>query len=254
MLGKIEEKLGLIASLSNLKYKIYKNKYFKLYNFSTDEISFRRDSEILTSDELIENLIYKDENWNYIMNIHRMFMYRSIGINIKLTDNICADYKVEKLSENKLAFKSKGLRDDWIYYYLNKSIEGNFVFEFNSLLNTKFTEFQIAFKHRSISERYRFRVIDNQKLVFETIHGGYFLNEIQSVPFSFELGKNYNIKLLVKNYFYSFIVDDKVIMTIEDTARLLSDGGIALIFWDDSLESSSNIDLLVENPHLYSVV
>jgi hypothetical protein len=254
MLYKIGEKLGLIAFISELKYKIYKNKYFNQYNFSKEKISFRRSNEILNSKKMINDLIYKDENWNYIKNIHRMFMYRSIGTNLKFIDNICTNYKIEKLSKNKIALKSKGLRDDWIYYYLPSSIEGNYVFEFNSLIKTEFTEFQIAFRHKSIAERYRFRVIDNQKLVFETIHGGFFLNEIQSVPFSFELKENYNIKLLVKNCFYSFIVNDIVIMTIQDTAKLLGDGGIALIFWDDSLESKSNMDLIIENPHVYTIV
>jgi hypothetical protein len=81
----------------------------------------------------------------------------------------------------------------------------------------------------------------------------FFLNEIKKVSFSFQLGQNYNIKLLVRNNLYSLIIDDKVLMTIEDKAKLLDDGGIALIFWDDSLASNSNINLLIEEPHLYSV-
>lgn len=253
MFKKVEEKLGVIAFISKIKYKRYKDKYFKLYVLRRDIPCFIRGSDIFTCEEFLEKLIFKDEKWNYIKNIHRMFMYKSVGINMKVVDNICDNNKAKKVSRNSLLIKSKEMRDDWIYYVLNNTIEGNYVFEFNSIIYTKFTEFQIAFKHKSIAERYRFRVIDNSILVFETIHGGFFLNEIKKVSFSFQLGQNYNIKLLVRNNIYSLIIDDKVLMTIEDKAKLLDDGGIALIFWDDSLASNSNINLLIEEPHLYSV-
>jgi hypothetical protein len=237
--------IKVINYVRNVRYQII-YKYFKhKYSEKKSKSKFKLSTNIHSHLYLIENFIYKDENWDYIKNIHKLFWYKSIGLNKPVFDNDCINTKISVQNDKSLLIKSSGILDDWIYYYLNEKICGNYAFELNVVLHSVFTEFQIAFHHQSIFERYRFRVVDNEVLVFEVIHGGYFFTNLFSVPFYFELNKLYIIKLIIKKGNYVFIANNEVILSIIEKGCLLPSGGVAIILWD--VNESSNIDITIKN-------
>ena len=113
------------------------------------------------------------------------------------------------------------------------------------MLSTLFHEFQIAFRHYSIVDRYRFRVTDNLSLDFEVIGKGYFFHRVLSTPFSFLLGRWYNIKLIIYGGVYQFLVDNQIVMSVNDGVAWLNDGGLAIICYDWA--GRSDIDVKIQN-------
>lgn len=197
-----------------------------------------------------DEFTYKDETWNYIKELHHLFLRKAIGLAKSIENNSCTNSKVFVIGDNKLQFVSRGISDDWIYCIYNKSISNKSVLEFDCVINSIFTEFQIAFNHESIFERYRFRVVDNKELVFEVISGGFFFNDIYSVEFSFELQRQYNIKVVLNENQYSFVVDGEVVLCVEENRVIDGELGFALILWDNNKES--NIDVCFKNMKLLS--
>jgi hypothetical protein len=195
------------------------------------------------------NLEYKDESWNYIKNINKIFNFKRFCINWKIHDNDCVNKKIINISKSKIIVKSYGIYpEDWIYLIYNKYLGNNYCLSFSTIVYSVFTEFQIAFKHKSISERLRFRIVENKYVVFEVVNKGFFSKALSKKPFSFILGNKYNVKLIVKEWNYSFIVNDQTLLTISDKKKKYYDGGIALIFWDKC--QSSKIDFLISELEL----
>ena len=60
---------------------------------------------------------------------------------------------------------SKYKKNDWVYFFTD-NISYDYMISLKIIFHSSFKEFQIAFKHRSIFERLRFRIIDNNRLVF----------------------------------------------------------------------------------------
>ena len=199
---------------------------------------------ILEHSSFLENMIYKDETWNYVKQLHKMLRNKSYGRKMHVSDNDCANNKI-KLVNNEIHIKSFGIPEDWVYWYLNQELPDNYILNFKTIVNNTFTEFQIAFKHKSILERYRFRVVDNSYLSFEVVNHGYFFHSLATAPFKFEFNRKYDIKLVVKGNQYAFIVDDTTILAVEDNINSCRSNGIALIFWDES--GNSKIDLTITN-------
>jgi hypothetical protein len=195
---------------------------------------------------------YKDENWNYVKKIHQLFLFRRLGIKKQILDNICVNNKVTMNTKNNILIKSVDISsEDWVYLIYNNNLSNNFCLSFSTIIYSLFTEFQIAFKHKSILERLRFRIIDNQKVVFEVVNNGYFSKPIVERPFSFVIGRKYYIELFVNEYTYSLVIDHIEVITILDKKCKFKHGGLALIFWDK--KERSNINLMIDELKLESI-
>lgn len=158
---------------------------------------------------------------------------------------MCGSYDVTFPTGFSLDSHSK--ENDWSYLYTNKRL-GDFQLSFDVEFQSVFKEFQIAFKHKSIFDRLRFRIIDNQLLAFEIVEQGIFYNQFKTTPFSYQLNRKYNIALVICNYEYSIYIDNEWKLTIQDNCRNFKDGGIAFVCWEPSFPS--NIKCNVSNVSL----
>lgn len=182
--------------------------------------------------KLLKHLTYKDENWNYVVNLESLLKSRYYGRKPTLKDNPCDPKKLTIIDEMSVTIDAPAKPNNWIYWYLEQDLGTSYILEFDTTIRSHFTEFQIAFKHLGIADRYRFRVVDNKSLVFEVITKGFFFHGIQSTPFSFELNRPYKIRVEVINSSYAFVVDNEIVLAVRDKSKLLKEGGIAFIFWD----------------------
>jgi hypothetical protein len=198
----------------------------------------------LTYSELKTLFVCKDESWNHVKQLKVILNRRRYFLNTAVIDNDCSISKVI-FGEHCLFVEAPRKQDNWVYCILKYDFGNQYLLNFNVTLQTCFHEFQLAFMHRSLFERYRFRVVDNISLDFEIVGKGYFFHKILSVPFSFEIGKCHNIKLIIAEAKYQFIVDNQVVLTVSDAARWYNSGELALIFYD--WEGKDDIRLKIEN-------
>lgn len=191
-----------------------------------------------------------DEKDKYVANIEKYFFKRFYHIPFHYQKPSYPFSKVFPI-ENGLEFKSKGLSNDWAYLYTEK-ISGDFKLDFDLILKTEFKEFQIAFKHQSLFERLRFRIVENKKLEFEVVSSGVFYNHLIVTPCSLEINKKYHVCVIVFNYQYSFILDDKPLLIINDYHHHFKKGGLAIVTWDQLYPSEINCEILNFNINIHT--
>jgi hypothetical protein len=235
--------------LKNLMlFKLYK----LYYNFKCSRIKCPVKPNIgrrfFNGRNIFDTFVYKDETWNYVKNIDKLFKYSSHFNKVNIDDNHCLnDNKISLIGNNSFIINSTNIKnEDWIYLYSKDLFPPNYSLEFSTIIYSVFTEFQIAFRHISIQQRYRFRVVDNEYLTFEIINNGFFFNNVLTIPFTFILKKEYTIRIEVFDNSYSFFVNNELLLGVKEKyIKSIYGGGLAFIFWDN--KELSNIKLKIEN-------
>lgn len=108
----------------------------------------------------------------------------------------------------------------------------------------------MAFRHKSLFERLRFRIVDGTTLVSEIVTNGFFSSPISQIPFNLEIGRVYEMSLICLDGFYGFSIDGNSLMVIHDTQYSNENGELAVVLWDDK---KSNIDVEIINLSLYGI-
>lgn len=199
---------------------------------------------------LINVLDYKDETWDQVINLNRNMLLHSFGIynRAQRAFNSIRTKEGKKLrinpADNAINIKSQGLSNDWIYLTTHKKKFDNCRVSVKVRFNSIFKEFQIAFRHHSLLERLRFRIIDGSSVVFEIVTKGFFSEPIQQIPFAIEIGKIYDIDLVCVEGDYSFSIDKKVIMSIRDRLYRQQKGELAFVLWDDKPKSNIQAEII----------
>jgi hypothetical protein len=236
---------------SRLKQKLLAQTYRILTRATSSPIAYRPGRILFHQPSIVDSMIYKDETWNYVKELRTILLNRSFYRTAKVVDNHCNNNKIE-IDNEEIHIKSYDIHTDWVYWYFDEILPDAYILKLNATILNTFTEFQIAFKHKSIVERCRFRVVDNSLLSFEVVNHGYFFDKLITTPFQFEIGRNYEIQVLVKNNQYAFIVDSVTILSVTDNINMCHGKGIALIFWDEI--NNSKIDLSISNLNLIEVL
>jgi hypothetical protein len=239
----------LLDTYKKFSVKKTEKKYLAFFKANKEVVVYKSLDNLYPDEDFIGKLIYKNENWEYVVKrFHNRFL-EFFNINTNTIDNDCADNKTTR-ENNHLYFKSAGLKDDWIYYYQQDYKVTDYELAFDATFNTHFREIQLAFRYRDFYNRYRFR-IEAGLLHFDIVNKGQFYNSLYTAPFVISLNKKYHFKIVVKGNKYSFLHNDNVIMTITDEVNIYLSGGVAIILWDDS--GNSNIDCSYENISLSAV-
>ena len=192
---------------------------------------------------------YQDENDFLIKHIRILFLLYYYGIRVLrlfFRKENTESTKVKKLGNSSYIVLSKYKKNDWVYFFTD-NISYDYMISLKIIFHSSFKEFQIAFKHRSIFERLRFRIIDNNRLVFEVVAKGVFFNELKVLPFSLDMNRKYDIDVVVMKDVYAFCVDGEALMTIVDKQHLFEDGGAGLVFWDEEFPSNIHVTILEMN-------
>lgn len=200
------------------------------------EVPYQVDHELFRNNGFLNRLTYKNEDWEVVKyRFHDRFL-KFFNLPTRSKDNDCFDNKC-RIVNNNLYFKSRGLKDDWIYFYLQDLSLHNYTLNFDAVFQSKFREIQFGFRYLDFYNRYRFRIEDNY-LHFDVVRKGQFYNSLVSVPLHLQCNKSYAFNIVVKDDKYSFLCDRKVLMTVIDRVGIFKKGAVALILWDDSGESN----------------
>jgi hypothetical protein len=226
------------------------------FKLNKEGCNYTKKESIVSSSEVNELFIYKDESWNSIKYIYKLMwndlfkmkflQYTSDDLN---EDNLCVNKKVS-FCGNEIICRSKNIDNDWFFLLINKELKDNYLVEFEAVSSYENTEFQFAFNYSSIGMRYRFNLVDNKELSFEVVYNGFFYNKIFSIPLSLEVNISYNFKIAVKGNSYSFILNDKTVLSVLDEKRILKKGKPVLILWDSK---SSNIEVTYKDINIYNI-
>lgn len=199
---------------------------------------------------------YKDNTWNYIENIwylmwndlftNKIFRFKNPIFSI---DNICKNTKVQYL-ENKIRCYSHGEINDWIFLKFNRSLKKPYVLSFETKLETENSEFQVAFNYNNIGKRYRFNLKNNRVLSFDVVGDGCFVNNICVADLSLKFGVYYNIKIVVTDSVFQYLVNDQIILSVKEETPVFNGESFVFILWDSN---GREVDVCYKNIKIYSL-
>jgi hypothetical protein len=223
--------------------------YIRIY----DNIIIDKDSQIVDTSTFKDKFVYKDEKWNYISNFIPNYLLVSLRLPVFMENNFCENKKIFIKDNSFILQDYKRENNDWIYWYYQDELPQKYVLEFDTTIYDIFDEWQIAFRHNSISKRYRFVVHRNEYLSFGISDFGYIFFKMGGiVPFRFEIGKKYAIQIVVTDNIYSIIVNNEIIMTIKDEIVMSKGGGVAFIFYQQ-LNNNGKINVAIENIQIHTI-
>lgn len=235
----------------------YKGINFRIKkNFAKSELAFQiqKNGLLYTPSEILNNLQYKDETWNQIKYLETtmwndLFKFNSLKKKYptSIIDNDCQNNKVD-FYEEEINCKSWGKKNDWILLKFEKALNEPYLVEFDAKIMTETSEFQFAFNYKDLGKRYRFNLKNNKILSFEVVYEGFFHNDIVTVPFSLILNKFYNFKIKIDRTQFQYLVNDKLILSIDQLKPIIDGGEIAFILWDSE---TSNLDAVYKNTTIY---
>ena len=210
---------------------------------------------LLDTDEVFKQLDYKDETWKYVKRLDKYFVLHSFGlfegIRVPYTPIDKHHQQVIRTQQGIYQIKSKGIAREWLYMTTYGQQYRNVKIEIDIVFKTLFKEFQIAFCHKSLFERLRFRIVDGDKLVFEVVTKGFFSKPISQKHYQLETNKKYHFDVTCINGKYTFSEGDKQLMTVRDCEYEKETGNVGVIFWDD--KAVSNIDAEIYTCKIYTL-
>lgn len=254
-LTRVSHLAKILIGIINWRFVRLKN--CKLRQASLDQSLVKRYTEIdqisktskwslkYDTEELFKKFDYKNEKWNYVRKLDKLFVLHSLGLfkgeNVPYTP--LTNNQVVYNESNLYKIRSKGLLKEWVYLTTYAHKFGNVRISIEIVFNTVFKEFQIAFRHISFFERLRFRIVDGDKLVFEVVTNGFFSKPISIKPFPLQTGVRYSFDISCLDGVYSFSKNGEVLMSIKDNEYEGSKGNVGVIFWDDKEKSNINADI-----------
>lgn len=217
-----------------------KNRYKgKVFPLKADLPLTIQNPKIYNHNQIIAKLQYKDNTWNHIQNIHLimwndifklpLFQYKGI----RLEDNFCPETKIYKRNNQVICQINKGIPNEWIFLLIPNNSD-TYEFSFKAQIGTINSEFQIAFNYESIGKRYRFNLVNNERLNFDIVENGAFYNQLYSIPYSLKIDTIYKFTLQVHKNQFKYLINDQKVMGIELKTKKLLKGSIALILWNSS--------------------
>lgn len=190
----------------------------------------------------LKQFIYKDETWNCVKFLPTIFFAKALHMPYTVSDNEVDNVKIQDITSSSAKVRAGKRANNWVYWYLDRELPENYLIGFDAVIRSFLTEFQLAFNHTDIANRLRFQVVDNAYVSFDVVRDGFFFNKMFTKPFSFDMHKKYSIKLLVCSNVYSFIVDDRVLLSIKDNTGI-SKGGFVFVLWDKDGVGDMAVDI-----------
>lgn len=145
--------------------------------------------------------------------------------------------------ENGFRFDRRaGARHRWVTFCSRKSVPCDFAIEFTYVPHAEFREqLQIDFATRSLGERLRFMVRNNEKLVFNRVEGGFFQPDDFTLPFHFELERPVRMRLESANGVHAIFAEGQPLLSVR--TRTHRDGYLMLIFYEDNVQRDISFSL-----------
>lgn len=240
----ILEKLRKLKSY--IMYKLIKSNFL----INKEIIVFKQGEKIIDFNEFKDSLVYKDENWNYIINLDEYLKSIHNKNKIMIEDNEIENKKYIIKNDNLIINTGK-IDYNWVCFFLEQKEEKNFIFEYKLEIKSEFEEIQIAFNYENLGTRYRFMIRNNEMGVFECVYRGDFYNELFKKKIKLKFNKDYVIKVVVLNNNFIFYIDNNVIFSIKEKRRLANGGKIGLIFYNYT--DKNNVNCIIKDVNVYKV-
>lgn len=213
------------------------------------------DRVVMDNDEIIQRIIYKDNRWDYIKYIghlmwNDMFKIRFFQYRNPIVDNICEDLYIKREDGCIKCDIPSERKNEWIFLQIPNKL-AIYEFSFDAIVKTVNSEFQLAFNFENIGRRYRFNLVNNQRINFDIVKDGIFHNNLVSIPFVLNLGELYHFKLRVNENKFQYLINDSVVMSVQINTKELLKGNIVLILWNSEVNP---INVVYKNLQLKSVI
>ncbi len=192
-------------------------------------------SDLLFDSESAE-WIFHDENWSRVKDRfeHRRLVAKGIIPDV-IDDTHQLTHEMIVTEDGSMIFNGKATtNDEWFYLYLDpKKYEwSNYSWQFNIRRDTDFKELQFGIRYRDFYNRYRYR-FENNRLYFDKVVRGEFLNGFNVVPFRMELGTWYAIRIDAYYNTFRLYVDGVLVSNDHDFDGYFPIGSIAIILWEN---------------------
>lgn len=211
------------------KFKYVRNHFAE----NSDSSNLKHKKRILNTQQFLNTMIYKDENWNYIKFLSDYRATMQTGFRILYEDNKCDGLNTKyRIYKEKVIVQTECLMDNWLCFYQDLPNLDGYEFGFDIIPYSVFTEIQIAFQYQDLGNRYRFMIRNNEEAVFECAYRGEFYHSLWSKPFQLGLRKKHHIKLIVRQKVFSFFVDGNCIYSIKEVKPFITGNKLCLIFWN----------------------
>lgn len=233
------------------KYRNYIAK--KNFIFSKEFIEYKKTSQKMNFEDLKKELIYKDETWNYINNLDEYlnFIYNNRNNNINIyEDNECSKQKYKILNNNIIIDEQKD--NNWICFFIKSLNTKKYEVSYDVEIESSFEEIQIAFNYANLGNRYRFMIRENKVAAFDCVYKGRFYNNIYTKNFTLEYKKKYNIKLVVLNNRFMYMIDDIPILIIKEKRKIVSGKDLLLIFYNKTNEQP--VKCKIKNFEIHNII
>ncbi len=198
--------------------------------------------EFVEKENILSELVYKDDSWNYISNLIKYMEYVYKKKNFFLEDNKILNNRFEKKGDI-LRINSAPKDNNWICFFYNPK-KKSYKLEYEFITYSSLEEIQVAFKCKNLGERYRFMIHNNKEAVFECVHRGVFYLNIFKKIFKIYKGKKYRVTLIVNENTFEYYINEKLIYSIVEDGSLINGDDVIIIFYNKESKDGVNVDLL----------
>jgi len=181
--------------------------------------------------------IYHSENWDKVKYrfAHRNKLRKGLSLNVlDAHEPIPSFLKFDRsLSDLSIDTMTDG-KDKWVYLYLNPAeyIWRNYTINFECTRNSDFRELQFGFRYNDFYNRYRVRH-ESGYFYIDKVLNGRFYNGLRRRKFVMEVNKYYNFTISCIDAYFTFYVDNEIILEYYDITKSFNRGSFAMIFWED---------------------
>lgn len=181
--------IDIIVSLNRRFRQAQIEKKLKQRYVSVDPFSLYKNDitlwrKLYRISDLVPILDYKDETWNQVVYLKIFMLLHSVGLysgeKREFNSILQETKKVQITSDNHIKLISSGIYNDWIYLTTFNHKFCNVRLDIHVKFNSIFKEFQLAFRHKSLFERLRFRIVDGMTLVSEIVTNGFFKSDFSN--------------------------------------------------------------------------
>ena len=195
-----------------------------------------------TKSDILNELVYKDDSWNYISHLVDYMDYSFKKKQFYLNDN-SINIKRFNIENNVFKVESTRKKDNWVCFFYDNS-HNNYKLEYEFISYSDLDEIQIAFNYKSLADRYRFMIHKNSKAVFECVYRGVFYLNIFNEQYIIHKNVKYKVSLVVIDNHYEYYINDKLIFSVTEDGKLVNGKDIMLIFYNHSDNDDVKVDLL----------
>lgn len=188
------------------------------------------------------NFVFYDENEHCADKTHRLFLwYFFLGkiISNKPKNNFSVNgiNITDKYKESKGCISidtQKHNKNNWAYFLYDIPNCSSYRMSMKIRVEAVFHEVQWSVCNESVYERIKLRVVDNKRMDFDVVTGGFFYDRLYSVPFSFNIDQTYSVDIVVDKSanLFSVIVDDRCIICVKGKHKNMKMGKFGIILYD----------------------